>query len=609
MIESTWIEAATRWLVTYAAHSAALALVGLGVALLCFRAGERRATVLKVALVGALVSASLPWKALQPLELLPAPELTEAMVEAGTASETVIGTEGALGEASLASTLAQARSSIKNQKAAPQPALSRLAAITLLLGALSLIGVLHLVRSRTRFLRALQPVPVDDAASSAVLNAWTQADGRPTVALTSSSALRGPVLVSSREICVPEGLWSRLSPNDRQAALAHEYAHIERRDPFWFLATAALSRALYFLPWHGLLRERWVAAAEFACDRRAAIRIGSERDVAQCLSSVAEWSVAEAAHRESAPRSLAAMAATPGELVQRVESVLGSEEAPSSGRFRWACIAAVAAFACGAPQVGSSRDEASNEAAPGDNVIEIRVAPDRMITLEDPGGHSELERLTIRHQGREAQGRVADWLASAAADFPMVPWPSTGTMVRSGTVLLRTTPGTPFRDIQHLMRYSGDVRVQIPDVRMEVDGTTYRIPLPVDVGVGPGEVAVGPEGVRTDIRMDSMEDSGGSIEYTVGTQKTLPFGTAEVPTEEDAANADDPFIGRSAVPRKFNSLDGFAAWLDEQPASTRVVQGVMDPRKGVTVKDVAAVLDILNARGITDITYKGSYER
>lgn len=609
MIESTWIEAATRWLVTYAVHSAALALLGLGVALLFFRAGERRATVLKVALVGALVSASLPWKAVQPLDLLPATGLTEAMVEADTASGTVIGTEGALGEASLASTLAQARSTITNQKAAPQPALSRLAAITLLLGALSLIGVLHLLGSRTRFLRALQPAAVDDAASSAVLNAWTQADGRPAVALTSSSALRGPVVVSSREICVPEGLWSRLSPNDRQAALAHEYAHIERRDPFWFLATAALSRALYFLPWHGLLRKRWVAAAEFACDRRAAKRIGSERDVAQCLSSVAEWSVAEAAGRQGAPRSLAAMAATPGELVQRVESVLGSEEAPSGGRFRWACIAALAAFACGAPQVDLSPGERSSEVAPGTDVIEIYVSPDRMITLEHPGSDPEPKPLTIRFQGREAKGQVADWLASAVADFPMSRWPGVGTMVRSGTVLLRTTPETPFRDIQHLLSFSGDTRVQIPDVRMEVDGTTYRIPLPVDVGVGLGDVAVGPEGVRTDIRMDSMEDRGGSIQYTIGTQKALPFGTIQVPTEENAASSEDVFIGRSAVPRKFNSLEDLAAWLDEQPASTRVVQGTMDPRKGVTVKDVAAVLDVLNARDITDITYKGSYEQ
>ena len=61
-------ESTLRWILTYSLHSAVLGAAGLLAARIWLGPGSRRAVVLKVALFGALLSASLPWKAIAPLE-------------------------------------------------------------------------------------------------------------------------------------------------------------------------------------------------------------------------------------------------------------------------------------------------------------------------------------------------------------------------------------------------------------------------------------------------------------------------------------------------------------------------------------------------------------
>ncbi len=601
-MESTWIEAATRWLATYAMHSAVLALIGLTVALACFRPGARRATVLKIALIGGFFSASLPWKAFQPLDLLPGSLSVEAapmpMEPDRTAS-----TDGPAAEGTLPSDTPRLAS--LSTAAATAPAkrpLSPFAAMVTVLAALSLIGTLRLLYGRRRFIRGLRRTPLNDSASRELLSKWARTEARPAVALTASARLRCPVVLSSNEICVPEQLWSALSTDEREAALAHEYAHIERRDPIWFLGTAALSRALFFLPWHGALRRRWVASAEFACDRRAATRVGSETQVARCLSSVAEWSVSSTG--QGVPSSMAAMAATPGELVRRVKHVLETEDRPSTGRFRLACVAALAAFACGSPRLDSQMGEDQDT-----SVVEILISPGRMITLQRPGAEPEHPPLTIHYQGREAKGEVTEWLRSAVADFPMFEWPGTTTIARSGTGLIRAEADAPFRDVQHIMSQFGDRDIQIPDLRLATGGVSYRIPLPVDLGVSARDAGEGPEGVCAEFRIDRIDDDTPSVRFAVTTKEAAKPGTLLLPLEEEEGGADDFFIGRSAEPRQLATLNSVESWIDERPETSRVLQARIDPRKGVTVKDVAALLDVLHDRGVTDITFMGSYEQ
>jgi Zn-dependent protease with chaperone function len=82
------------------------------------------------------------------------------------------------------------------------------------------------------------------------------------------------------------GLLAQLSTRDCEAMLAHEAAHVRRRDGL----TGALLAAFYNLfplPGSGLLRAEWQRAAERACDADAARRLDSRTDVAAALVRVA----------------------------------------------------------------------------------------------------------------------------------------------------------------------------------------------------------------------------------------------------------------------------------------------------------------------------------
>jgi Zn-dependent protease with chaperone function len=82
------------------------------------------------------------------------------------------------------------------------------------------------------------------------------------------------------------GLREQLSERELTAVLAHEAAHVRRRDPL--LGTGlTLFYTLLPLPGSGRLLRDWQAAVERFCDQEAARQIGSPHDVASALVHVA----------------------------------------------------------------------------------------------------------------------------------------------------------------------------------------------------------------------------------------------------------------------------------------------------------------------------------
>jgi Zn-dependent protease with chaperone function len=82
------------------------------------------------------------------------------------------------------------------------------------------------------------------------------------------------------------GLQEQLSNRERAAMLAHEAAHIRRRDG---LVGALLAGFYHLVPLPGSarLQATWARAVERACDAEAARRVGSPTDVAAALVHVA----------------------------------------------------------------------------------------------------------------------------------------------------------------------------------------------------------------------------------------------------------------------------------------------------------------------------------
>ena len=164
------------------------------------------------------------------------------------------------------------------------------------------------------------------------------------VTLSCSRTLRVPVAFA-REICLPVRALRELPNDELRALLAHEAAHVVRRDAAW-LAIAAAVRALgWWQPLNLVAAARLRLAMELCCDERAAAEPHERAALARCLITVAEWSV------EEYP-GFAAMASRGSALRRRLETLL--DDAPRRHRRKgpWLAVTSVAVPAvCLAPVV------------------------------------------------------------------------------------------------------------------------------------------------------------------------------------------------------------------------------------------------------------------
>jgi beta-lactamase regulating signal transducer with metallopeptidase domain len=109
------------------------------------------------------------------------------------------------------------------------------------------------------------------------------------VQFTVSDALTSPVALGNNEITVPRRLLTELSADDQASVVAHEVAHLMRRDPHWLLAAATVESLFFFQPLNRMARMHWQDNAEFLCDALVARRNGMGLSLARALARVAEW--------------------------------------------------------------------------------------------------------------------------------------------------------------------------------------------------------------------------------------------------------------------------------------------------------------------------------
>jgi beta-lactamase regulating signal transducer with metallopeptidase domain len=170
--------------------------------------------------------------------------------------------------------------------------------------------------------------------------------------LSAQMALRAPAvhvlpdlaspLVMSNTVLLPR--WAEgLDRTQRVAMLAHELAHLRRRDPLWRPLQRIALIPLFFHPLAWRAVRRLEALAETLCDRAAVERSGSARALAECL--------AECLARQSEQRSpmwAVAMAEHSDGIVARVRHLLEASPMKLSSipkRWRWgAAVAALCAL-------------------------------------------------------------------------------------------------------------------------------------------------------------------------------------------------------------------------------------------------------------------------
>jgi HEAT repeat protein len=229
------------------------------------------------------------------------------------------------------------------------------------------------------------------------------------VHLTASHAISSPVALGGSEICLPLAALEGLEPAQRRAMLAHELAHIVRRDPQWLILGCVVERLFFFQPLNRLARRGIQESAEYLADEWAAQQSGGV-PLARCLVKVAEWI-------EASPLGVpvAGMAEQRSQLRARVTRLLERGDVPPS-RGRTAIAASVAGLAATvlfAPGVAGLTHSGANEPASSAGTSVETAASDTavvralMARLRD-------EDAEVRRAAADALGRIGDPLAIPA---------------------------------------------------------------------------------------------------------------------------------------------------------------------------------------------------
>jgi beta-lactamase regulating signal transducer with metallopeptidase domain len=147
------------------------------------------------------------------------------------------------------------------------------------------------------------------------------------VTLSCSRGLAVPRAIGAREICVPIRALRELTPAEQRALLAHETAHLLRRDGAWLFVAAVVQTVAWWQPLTRLAVARLRQSMELCCDDWAAARLPDRMALAECLVKVGEWGVA-------VPRGLplAAFTGHRSTLRERVERLVNDDP---SGRCAW----------------------------------------------------------------------------------------------------------------------------------------------------------------------------------------------------------------------------------------------------------------------------------
>ena len=205
---------------------------------------------------------------------------------------------------------------------------------------LALIALGALVASYFRAVKSLgdrERVPAEHHANRTLRALCEQVDIKHVPYLTRSSAINSPVCLPRREICLPDWAFEDMDEKALDSLIAHELAHMLRRDPVMMIFTQTLCRVFFFQPLFALARRRLEDNAELAADQWAATHLSTAKAVATALYTCTQ----KITEKRQLQWGLA-MAGDKSILKQRVERLLKADGSSFSnaGRLKRGGLAA-----------------------------------------------------------------------------------------------------------------------------------------------------------------------------------------------------------------------------------------------------------------------------
>jgi len=330
----TFSSTALAWLLTYAIHSTVL--LSLAWLLVRVRRWSPGASELlwKSALLGGILTASVQLR----LDVRPAGTvmLQRPTVTAPAAAPAPVDWPEA--PTPTRDTHVTRVSESSPEQSSPLISMSRSSAVVLAWGIVALVlGLSYVARRLILVGRLGDRRAVPEGRLLDMLGGLARDAGlRRTPRLTCTSRISSPIALGVGEICVPETALTDLDLEQQRSLLAHELAHLARRDPLWLGLTSMVERVLWIQPLNRVANRQIATSAEFLCDDWAVRRTGSGVPLARCLAQVAEWI-------QASPLGVpvAGMAEERSLLVSRVSRLLEGVK-PSTRSRRGLTVAAIA---------------------------------------------------------------------------------------------------------------------------------------------------------------------------------------------------------------------------------------------------------------------------
>jgi beta-lactamase regulating signal transducer with metallopeptidase domain len=225
------------------------------------------------------------------------------------------------------------------------------------------------------------------------------------IELSESAQLSSPIAVGARDVWFPAGSTASLTDDEIDAVLAHELAHLERRDPAWFFLAGLVQAALWIHPFIHRVVARLRSSAEIACDERAVAATGNALSLARGLSRFAHAALGAAAWMDAQPAFGGGVHAS-HILVDRVRRLVatapGSPPSRAGGRGFQAAAAVLALAAIASVNLNVTFSRRSRNEAP-----DLAAASQR-------AGDLTSEEARLQAEMNEAQVVPGAAVASAA---------------------------------------------------------------------------------------------------------------------------------------------------------------------------------------------------
>ncbi len=417
----------SRFLLVFLIHSGVLTLLALA-AERRLRACAWREWLWRVALFGALVTVPVQF-AVTPLT---APwSLATIQVRGDARPTTSVTTVGEGGRETSGLSLASSNrpQSARVGQHPSQPAaiasqaavLSSLLTLLWILGAGALLGRWMYHRAQMAAFLRRRVAHLHPKLTRAVLP-LAQRGRLSGVSVSVSNELPVPVAIHPREICVPERALVELSQAELKAVLAHEMAHLVRRDALWQSASELVSSAMWFQPLVHVARRRLVSLCEEQCDQWAIRSTREPLTLAKALLSVATW--------VNPDRDVGRVAAASGGMLsQRVKQLADSPELPApepsalkriaaTGGALLLCVLALPSIAVDRHGVAASVTDAKAAAVAGQSIGDrVRTA------IKEINGNPAWLVFSIRSRMRALDAIIND---SAGYDTDLLKAPALG---------------------------------------------------------------------------------------------------------------------------------------------------------------------------------------